>query len=135
MVFVALFLKIRVFQQQWFLKVTLQIGRTVSVWDGVNFPYSISGIQLCSLGLFWLMLNSVHAAPEVFPFHCLFPLCVHPNLQGLGCEWSRSWEGTQPGQMVQLTKGLLHMGSCLAIKAQEKEKGRLIGVMGFIFLW
>lgn len=53
MFFVAQFLKIRVFQQQWLLKVALQIGLTVSVWDGVYFPYSILATQLCALGL-WL---------------------------------------------------------------------------------
>jgi len=51
--------------------------------------------------MFLLLLTSAYT--ESRPFLLLAP--PHQRV-GWGC--TRSWEGTQPGQLTQLTKGILH---------------------------
>ena len=60
-------------------------------------------------------------------------LTLSPQWAGLVC--TRSWEGTQPGQLTWDGQRDMryHMTSCSAIKAAGKEKGGMFMVMVFVF--
>ena len=72
--------------------------------------------------MFQLLQSSAHTEPRTFQF------LVLPCQQG-GWGYTRSWEGTQPGQLTQVGQRDIpyHMASCSAMTAgAKKEEGGVV---------
>jgi len=75
-----------------------------------------------------MLLSSARTASRL----SLFPT---PPPERVDWRWTRSWEGTQQGQLTPLdqSNSPYHMMSWSAIKAQGKEEGGMLIVKAFVF--
>jgi len=80
-------------------------------------------------GMFLLLLSSAHR--ESRPFLLLTPPC-----QWIGWGYTRSWDGTQLGQLTQTGQRNIpyHMTSCSGVTSwsKEEQEGKITG-MSFVF--
>ena len=91
--------------------------------------------------MFWISAeNSVDNSRMVWSLTSPYPepravLLLPPPHQRGGWGGTKSWEGTQPGQLTPTDpRGIPdHRMSCLAIKAGGRRKEGIFGVMAFVF--
>ena len=88
-----------------------------------------AGNSVDNTGVFWLLLSSAYT--ESRPF-----LLLTPPHQRVGWGGTRSWKGTQLGQLTPTDQRAIpyHMVSCLAYKAEgTRRKEETFRLMAFVF--
>lgn len=95
-------------------------ARAVPGWDRVHFPHSCP-----HSAVLWQLEGGDITAVSGYCWAVSPTPPSPPNTSRL--EWARPWEGTEPGHLTQLTKGISHViaPACSAITAKGKEEGRI----------
>ena len=96
---------------------------------GLRFGFVLKTVLVDNTGMFLLLLSSAYTQSR----SCLL---LTPPHQWVGWGCTRSWEGTQPGQLTPTDQRDIpyHMTSCSAYKARgRRRKWGMFGVMVFVF--
>ena len=95
---------------------------------GLCFGFVPKTVLIDNTGMFLLLLSSAYTESRLF-------LLLTPPHKWVGWGCTRSWEGTQLGQLTPTDQRAIpyHMTSCSAYKAGEEEGRGTFGVMVFVF--